>query len=213
MGRGGTFDPDAVVRQVGRVVTRTGRFGGFVVVRAVAGDRAVLLARDLLQRARGGHDEQVAQLAEPSHAVHLREGEAFDRGVFVTVSGAVVAARDGVRADLHHAEGRRGPREGLAQTVIDACGGRAGARADEGVHVTGRVESFGGSALPGAAAGEPRRRGRQCEKQSRLGEVVMHGMTVIWSDGRFSGRSGAWRPGLRSRRPARRRRNCPSCGR
>ena len=150
-----TFGTDAVVGQQGAVIPRARGFRGLVVMGTVTSDRAVLPARDLLQRAGRRHDQQVAQVAEPAHAAHLREGEPFDGRVLVAVPGAVVPARDGVGADLHHAVGSRRPGEGLAQPVVDARGARAGARPDEGVHVVGRREAARVALCGRGAAGEP----------------------------------------------------------
>lgn len=154
--RGGrTFGTDAVVGQQGAVIPRARGFRGLVVMGTVTPDRSVLPARDLLQRAGRRHDQQVAQVAEPAHAAHLREGEPFDGRVLVAVPGAVVPARDGVGADLHHTVGSRRPGEGLAQPVVDTRGARAGARPDEGVHVVGRREAARVALRGRGAAGEP----------------------------------------------------------
>ena len=67
-----TFGTDAVVGQQGAVIPRARGFRGLVVMGTVTSDRAVLPARDLLQRAGRRHDQQVAQVAEPAHAAHLR---------------------------------------------------------------------------------------------------------------------------------------------
>ena len=152
--RGRTFGLDAVIGQAGAVIACCGRFTRFVVARTVPADAAVLLACDFLQGPGRRHDEKVSQVAEPAHAAHLREGESLDGRVFVTVSGAVVPARNGIRAYLHHAIGGRGPGEGLPQSVVDACGAGARARPDERVHVVGRGE-FLRAALRGAS-GESR---------------------------------------------------------
>ena len=75
--------------------------------------------------------------------------------MLVAVPGAVVPARDGVGADLHHTVGSRRPGEGLAQPVEDTRGARAGARPDEGVHVVGRREAARVALRGRGAAGEP----------------------------------------------------------
>ena len=64
----------------------------------------------------------------PAHAAHVGETEAFDAGVVVGVAGAVVAAGDGVWAELHQTKWHGRTRKSFAFTKLSAC-----ARTDHGI--------------------------------------------------------------------------------
>jgi len=145
VGRGGGFGEDVVIGQMGAVVACRSGFGGFVVMRAIAERGVVGLSRNSTQFAYSRHNEQVAQIAVPSDAAHLCESEALDGGVLVAVARPVVAAGDGVGADLRHAErsGRAG--ESFSKPVVGVGGSGVGAGADEG------IDKIGGMLLAGIA--------------------------------------------------------------
>ena len=126
------------------------------------------LAGHQLQRASSGHYEEIAQIATPPHATHLREGEALDGPVFVTVTGTVVAAGNGIGADLHHAPGRSGAGESLSQPMIGAGGLDIGAGADKGIHVVCRTADLLPGGRAGRGAGRPKRQDAREDENSRF---------------------------------------------
>ena len=141
-----TFRPDGIVRQLDGVITGPGLLRCLVVGRAIALDTAVaLLAGHQSQRPGRRHHQEVAQVAIPAHAAHLRHREALYRAMLVAISGAVVTSRDGIRAHLRHAEGRGGPRKGLPQSVVGARGLDIRTRPDHRVHVVHRPLLLGGA--------------------------------------------------------------------
>ena len=88
------------------------------------------------------HHQEVAQVAVPSYAAHLGHGKALYGLVLVAVARSVVSARYRIGAHLHHAEGRSGPGECLAQPVRGPGLFRIRTGADEGVHIFGRALLF-----------------------------------------------------------------------
>ena len=67
-----------------------------------------------LQRSFRGHDHEVAQISERADAAHVVETKALNGEVWVGIASAVVAARDGIRAELHQTCRRAGAGEELA---------------------------------------------------------------------------------------------------
>ena len=108
--RGGGLDADLVIVERHGVVAGLGDLGLVAEARAVAVFRPLRAALGV-QRPGGGHHQEVAQVAIPAHAAHVRETEAFDRCMPVGIARSVIAAGDGVRAELHQSEGRGRRRE------------------------------------------------------------------------------------------------------
>ena len=143
MWRGCALGAHAIVGEKTRVVTRAGCLSLFVVMRAVARQRAVGSAGYGLHAGSGGrHYEEIAEVAIPPHSAHLSHGETFYGGVLVAVARSVVATGDGVGAHLNHTERRGSTRERLSQTVI--CTGRIyiGTGTDERIDRIGRTTTL-----------------------------------------------------------------------
>ena len=132
---------DIVVGQQNAVVASLGRLALLVEVRPPAFKAPVLPASDGVHLSRGRHHGNIAHVTIPAYTAHLCHRESLDGLVFTAVARAVVAASDSLRADLHHAEGCGGTREGLAQSVVSAGHFNIGAGSYEGVHQVGRCLS------------------------------------------------------------------------
>ena len=166
MGRGAALGLNLIIVQLDRVVSGAGSLRGLVVGRAVAVYAVVVFfSRHQFQRACRGHHQEVSQVAEPAYAAHLRESKAFYRRVLVAVSRAVVAAGDGVRADLHHAPRGRGARKGFPQAMIGSGGIDVGTGPDKGIDIVcGTVHRTG--VRSGSGASRPERQGTRDEHDS-----------------------------------------------
>ena len=114
-----------------------------------------------MQGARRRHYKQVAQIAVPPHAAHLRKGKALDRSVLIAVTRAVVTARNGIGAHLHHAERCGRTREGLAQTVIYPRRTGARTRTDERVYVLRHIRLHRSAGRSARHEGRSRQSGRK----------------------------------------------------
>lgn len=66
------------------------------------------------QKARGGHSQQIPEVATPAHPAHMGAAEALDGRVLLGVTRGVVATGDSVRTQLHEAERSSRPGKGLA---------------------------------------------------------------------------------------------------
>ena len=125
MRRGCTLSFHLIAGQNNAVVSGLRRFALFVIRRTPAHNRAVLLPCYRLQGnplfGNRRHDKEIAQVAIPANATHLRHGKALDGTVLVAVSAAVVASCDGIGAYLHHAEGGGSTGKSLPQSVIHSC--------------------------------------------------------------------------------------------
>jgi len=95
----------------------------------VAEWRGVVLALGL-QGTGGGHDLEIAKIAIPAHTAHVSETETFDGGMLIGIARPIVAAGDGVGAELHQPEGPRRAGEGLAFAEL-GIGARPNHRIDK----------------------------------------------------------------------------------
>ena len=91
-----------------------------------------------LQRTGTWHDQEISQVAIPSHTTHLCKGKTFYAGVFIAVTGTIVATGDRIRTELYHTERRSSSRKGFAQAMINTGCTHTGARADERIHIISR---------------------------------------------------------------------------
>ena len=115
--RGRELRPDAIVGKAHSIVSGLCDFRVMRETGTVSAFRAVGRSSVGPELANGWHHQEVAEIAVPAHAAHVREAEPLDRGVLVGVPGAVVAPGDGVGAQLDQTERRRGSRKGLAEAV------------------------------------------------------------------------------------------------
>lgn len=102
MGSGGQFRRDVVIGESDGIESGGGPFGLLVVARAVAGFGIRRLAAIGVERPRGWHYKEIPEVAIPSDAAHLGDGEPLDGGMLEAVARAVVAAGDGVGTYLRH---------------------------------------------------------------------------------------------------------------
>ena len=159
---GGELDADIAIAQRDAVVAG---LGGLVLMRERRAPAQLRIAgRSGLppHLADAGHHQHVQQVTDAG-AAEVRVGEAHDRAVLVVVARAGVPVRVvGVGAQLHHAEGPRGGRRGVA--VI--------AGADEHVDVAGEALVRGNARGQGLARGAGAAGQRQAGGERHLEQVA-----------------------------------------
>ena len=161
---GSQFHGDIVVEELDLVVAGGGRFLVMRIARSITGVGILLGAGHQLRLADLRHEQEVAQVGN-ARAGQMRQGEAHDRGVGVLVAGGgVPEVPVGIRAELDHAEGRRGAGIGIALAL----------RADEGADVVGQMRL--GGARPEERQAHQKQaqseRGHSCPQEAPQGNAL-----------------------------------------